>query len=194
MTYVRVSIKSLNVYCMCLMENVRLTVPVCCKLMNVTLNGFSRMVFETLNSFCIEAERISVQGFQDPLSSRRRVGSEPRDPLSQSPLPEHRTPTDPLSLMAEQISVGSQDTVDGLEALPRDEGSRVGSVGRQTPHRSLAMDNYGFDNTEATDSAWSPEVCDAWVNNSKSLYFYPIVFFYYIRWILAPTPLCLFIL
>ncbi|KAI7805442.1 synaptotagmin-16 isoform X2 [Triplophysa rosa] len=108
-------------------------------------------------SDCEETERISVQGFQDPLSSRRRVGSEPRDPLSQSPLPERRTPTDPLSLMAEQISVGSQDTVDGLEALPRDEGSRVGSVERQTPHRSLAMDNYGFDNTEATDSACSPE-------------------------------------
>lgn len=108
-------------------------------------------------SDCEETEGTSLQGFQDPLSSRRRVGSEPRDPLSQSPLPEHGTPTDPLSLMAEQISVGSQDTADGLEALPRDEGSRLGSVGRQTPHRSLVMDNYGFDNTEATDAVWSPE-------------------------------------
>ncbi|XP_048061671.1 synaptotagmin-16 isoform X3 [Megalobrama amblycephala] len=107
----------------------------------------------------VEAERNSVQSFQDPLSSRRRVGSEPRDPLSQSPLPEGRTPTDPLSLMAEQISVGSQDTGDGLEALPRDEGSRLGSMGRQTPQRSLAVDNQGYDNSEATDSfsAWSPE-------------------------------------
>lgn len=110
-------------------------------------------------SDCEEAERNSVQSFQDPLSSRRRVRSEPRDPLSQSPLPEGRTLTDPLSLMAEQISVGSQDTGDGLEALPRDEGSRLSSVGRQTSQRSLAVDNHGYDNSEATDniSTWSSE-------------------------------------
>ncbi|XP_052469486.1 synaptotagmin-16-like isoform X2 [Carassius gibelio] len=110
-------------------------------------------------SDCEEAERNSVQSFQDPLSSRRRVGSEPRDPLSQSPLSEDRALTDPLSLMAEQISVGSQDTGDGLEAVPRDERSRLGSVGRQTPQRSLAVDNHGYDNSVATDSTptWSPE-------------------------------------
>ncbi len=113
------------------------------------------------HSFHVEAERNSVQSFQDPLSSRRRVRSEPRDPLSQSPLPEGRTLTDPLSMMAEQISVGSQDTGDGLEALPRDEGSRLSSVGRQTSQRSLAVDNHGYDNSEATDSisTWSSEVC-----------------------------------
>ncbi|XP_026097453.1 synaptotagmin-16-like isoform X1 [Carassius auratus] len=110
-------------------------------------------------SDCEEAERNSVQSFQDPLSSRRRVGSETRDPLSQSPLSEDRALTDPLSLMAEQISVGSQDTGDSLEALPRDERSRLGSVGRQTPQRSLAVDNHGYDNSVATDSTptWSPE-------------------------------------
>ncbi|KAF4106021.1 synaptotagmin-16 isoform X2 [Onychostoma macrolepis] len=110
-------------------------------------------------SDCEEAERNSVQSFQDPLSSRRRVRSEPRDPLSQSPLPEGQTLTDPLTLMAEQISVGSQDTGDGLEALPRDEGSRLSSVGRQTSQRSLAVDNHGYDNSEATDSisTWSSE-------------------------------------
>ncbi|XP_059373113.1 synaptotagmin-16-like isoform X1 [Carassius carassius] len=110
-------------------------------------------------SDCEEAERNSVQSFLDPLSSRRHVGSEPRDPLSRSPLSEDQTLTDPLSLMAEQISVGSQDTGDGLEALPRDERSRPGSVGRQTPQRSLAVDNHGYDNSVATDSTptWSPE-------------------------------------
>ncbi|XP_016335215.1 synaptotagmin-16-like isoform X3 [Sinocyclocheilus anshuiensis] len=110
-------------------------------------------------SDCEEAERNSVQSFQDPLSSRRRVGSEPRDPLSRSPLPEGRTLTDPLSLMAEQISVSPQDTGDRLEALPRDEGSRLSSVGRQTPQRSLAVDNHCYDNSEATDSisTWSSE-------------------------------------
>lgn len=114
------------------------------------------------HSFHVEAERNSVQSFQDPLSSRRRVRSEPRDPLSQSPLPEGRNLTDPLSLMEEQITVGSQDTGDGLEALPRDEGSRrESSVGRQTSQRSLAVDNHGYDNNEATDriSTWSAEVC-----------------------------------
>ncbi len=114
------------------------------------------------HSFQVEAERNSVQSFQDPLSSRRRVRSEPRDPLSQSPLPEGRTLTDPLSLMAEEITVGSQDTGDGLEALPRDEGSRrESSVGRQTSQRSLAVDNHGYDNNEATDriSTCSAEVC-----------------------------------
>ncbi|XP_043111972.1 synaptotagmin-16 isoform X2 [Puntigrus tetrazona] len=106
-----------------------------------------------------EAERNSVQSFEDPLSSRRRVRSEPRDPLSQSPLPEDPTFTDPLSQMAERISVGSQDTGDGLEALPRDEGSRLSSVGRHTPQKSLAVDNHGYDNSEATDSisTWSSE-------------------------------------
>ncbi|XP_077092553.1 synaptotagmin-16 isoform X1 [Siphateles boraxobius] len=110
-------------------------------------------------SDCEEAERNSVQSFQDPLSSRRRFGSEPRDPLSQSPLPEGQTPTDPLSLIAEQISMGSQDTGDGLEDLPRYEGSRPSSMGRQTPQRSLAVDNHGYDNSGATDSfsTWSPE-------------------------------------
>uniref|UniRef100_A0A672KUC8 Synaptotagmin 16 n=1 Tax=Sinocyclocheilus grahami TaxID=75366 RepID=A0A672KUC8_SINGR len=113
------------------------------------------------NHWHTEAERNSVQSFQDPLSSRRRVGSEPRDPLSQSPLPEGRTLTDPLSLMAEQISVSSQETWDRLEAQPRDEGSRPSSVGRQTPQRCLAVDNHGYDNSEATDSisTWSSEVC-----------------------------------
>ncbi|XP_073689836.1 synaptotagmin-16 [Garra rufa] len=108
-------------------------------------------------SDCEEAERSSV--LSHPLSSRRHVRSEARDPLSQSPLPEGQTLTDPLSLMAEQISVGSQDTVDDLEALPRDEGSRLSSVGRQTPQRSLAIDNQGYDNSEATDSisTWSSE-------------------------------------
>ncbi|XP_016297746.1 synaptotagmin-16 isoform X2 [Sinocyclocheilus anshuiensis] len=110
-------------------------------------------------SDCEEAERNSVQSFEDPLSSRRRVRSEPRDPLSQSPLPEGQTLTDPLPLMAEQISVGSQDTGDSLEALPRDEGSRLSSVGWQNPQRSLAVDNHGYDNNEATDSisTWSSE-------------------------------------
>ncbi|XP_052007343.1 synaptotagmin-16-like isoform X2 [Xyrauchen texanus] len=110
-------------------------------------------------SDCEETERISLQGFQDPLSSRRRKGSELRDTLSESPLPEGRTFTDPLSMMVEQISVGSQDTGDSLEALPREESSRLGSVGRQTPQRSLAVDNQGYDNSEATDySTWSPEL------------------------------------
>ncbi|XP_065152354.1 synaptotagmin-16 isoform X1 [Paramisgurnus dabryanus] len=110
-------------------------------------------------SDCEEAERISLQGFQDPLSSRRRVGSEPRDPLSHSPLPERRTPIDPLSLMAEQISIGSQDITDNLDVLPKNEGSRRGSVGRQSSRRSLALDNQGYDNAEAADSysTWSPE-------------------------------------
>ncbi|XP_042625288.1 synaptotagmin-16-like isoform X3 [Cyprinus carpio] len=128
------------------------------------LHKFKRLLSDqeegsTEPSDCEEAERNSVQSFQDPLSSRRRVGSEPRDPLSRSPLPEGRTLTDPLSLMAEQISVGSQDTGDGVEALSRDEGSRLSRVGRQTPQRSLAVDNHGYDNSEATDSTptWSSE-------------------------------------
>lgn len=123
------------------------------------------------HSFHVEAERNSVQSFQDPLSSRRHVRSEPRDPLSQSPLPEGRTLTDPLSLMEEQITVGSQDTGDGLEALPRDEGSRrESSVGRQTSQRSLAVDNHGYDNNEATDriSTWSAEVCALFCYKARS--------------------------
>ncbi|XP_051946545.1 synaptotagmin-16-like isoform X2 [Xyrauchen texanus] len=103
-----------------------------------------------------ETERISLQGFQDPLSSWRHKGPELKDPLSQSPLPESLAFTDPLSMMAERISVGSQDIEDSLEALPRDEGSQMG---RQTPQRTLAMDNHGYENSETTDySTWSPEL------------------------------------
>ncbi|XP_051507734.1 synaptotagmin-16-like [Myxocyprinus asiaticus] len=109
-------------------------------------------------SDCEETERISLQGFQDPLSSRRHKGPELKDPLSQSPLPESRIFTDPLSMMAEQISVGSHDIEDGLEALPRDEGSQMGSMGCQTPQRTLAMDKHVYENSETTDySTWSSE-------------------------------------
>uniref|UniRef100_A0A671LBB8 Synaptotagmin XVI n=1 Tax=Sinocyclocheilus anshuiensis TaxID=1608454 RepID=A0A671LBB8_9TELE len=100
--------------------------------------------------------------FKRLLSDQEEGSTEPsdcEDPLSRSPLPEGRTLTDPLSLMAEQISVSPQDTGDRLEALPRDEGSRLSSVGRQTPQRSLAVDNHCYDNSEATDSisTWSSE-------------------------------------
>uniref|UniRef100_A0A672KZR9 Synaptotagmin 16 n=1 Tax=Sinocyclocheilus grahami TaxID=75366 RepID=A0A672KZR9_SINGR len=100
--------------------------------------------------------------FKRLLSDQEEGSTEPsdcEDPLSQSPLPEGRTLTDPLSLMAEQISVSSQETWDRLEAQPRDEGSRPSSVGRQTPQRCLAVDNHGYDNSEATDSisTWSSE-------------------------------------
>ncbi|TRZ01157.1 hypothetical protein DNTS_002837 [Danionella cerebrum] len=111
-------------------------------------------------SDCEDAERGSVHSFQDPLRVRRQTGSELRNPLSsQSPEAEGHPLTDPLSQIAEEISMGYQDTEDGVEALPIDEPSRPYSAARHLSQRSLALDNQGYDNSEATKSSteWSVE-------------------------------------
>ncbi|XP_072533439.1 synaptotagmin-16 isoform X3 [Salminus brasiliensis] len=112
-------------------------------------------------SDCEEADRVSRQSFQDPLSCRSREGSQQkeRDPLSRTLIQRHSAPTDPLSdplsVRGDTASMGSQDTGDGSDALYREER-------QQTPLPSLemdmALDNQGYDN-EATDSSstWSPE-------------------------------------
>ncbi|XP_066534722.1 synaptotagmin-16 isoform X5 [Hoplias malabaricus] len=110
-------------------------------------------------SDCEDADRVSRQSFQDPLSHRSREGSQQSDPLSRTLRQRDPTPIDPLtdrlSVRAEVSSMGSQDTGDGSEALHREE--RL-----QTPlpslERDMALDNPGYDN-EATDSSstWSPE-------------------------------------
>ncbi|XP_036431028.1 synaptotagmin-16 [Colossoma macropomum] len=106
-----------------------------------------------------DADQVSRQSFQDPLSCQSREGSQRRDPLSRTLLQRELTPsdplTDPLSVRGDVVSMCSQDTGNGSEALHREER-------RQTPLPSLemdmAMDNQGYDN-EATDSSstWSPE-------------------------------------
>ncbi|KAI4903499.1 hypothetical protein NFI96_003154 [Prochilodus magdalenae] len=112
------------------------------------------------SSLATDADRVSRQSFQDPLSRQSREGSRHRDPLSGILLQRELTPidplSDPLSARGDVASMCSQDTGDGSVALRREER-------RQTPLPSLemdmAMDNQGYDN-EATDSSstWSPEV------------------------------------
>uniref|UniRef100_A0A8B9GNE0 Synaptotagmin 16 n=1 Tax=Astyanax mexicanus TaxID=7994 RepID=A0A8B9GNE0_ASTMX len=112
-------------------------------------------------SDCEEADRVSRQSFQDPLSCRSREGSQQkeRDPLSRTLVQRHSPPTDPLtdplSVRGDTASMGSQDTAEGLDAF-------YGEERQKTPLPSLemdmALDNQGYDN-EATDSSstWSPE-------------------------------------
>ncbi|XP_035387667.1 synaptotagmin-16 isoform X3 [Electrophorus electricus] len=114
-------------------------------------------------SDCEDADHVSVQSFQDPLSHQGHDKAGRRDPLSQTLVCEDCTPADPLSAGADTASVGSRGLGDRPGALPREERRRLGSAGRRTPRPSpeldAAVDNHSYDNNEATDSSstWSPE-------------------------------------
>ncbi|XP_026862868.2 synaptotagmin-16 isoform X1 [Electrophorus electricus] len=119
-------------------------------------------------SDCEDADHVSVQSFQDPLSHQGHDKAGRRDPLSQTLVCEDCTPADPLSAGADTASVGSRGLGDRPGALPREERRRLGSAGRRTPRPSpeldAAVDNHSYDNNEATDSSstWSPE--PKWAN------------------------------